>query len=134
VQHSNAEVNYLVMGLIIAFTAIAVVNTLAMSVSDRSREFALLRLVGTTRRQVMSMLLIESALVVLIAAVLGSGIALAVLTAFSAGMTGGSGPSVAPWTYLGVLGLAGLLATVATVVPGRVALTGRSSDIIASAM
>ncbi|GAA2439478.1 hypothetical protein [Streptomyces lavendulocolor] len=37
VQQSNAVVNYVAMGLIIAFTAITVVNTLAMSVFDRRR-------------------------------------------------------------------------------------------------
>jgi putative ABC transport system permease protein len=132
VQQSNAEVNYVAMGLIIAFTAIAVVNTLAMSVSDRFREFALLRLVGTTRRQVMGMLRIESLVVVLIAAALGSGIAFAVLTAFSIGMTGSAAPSVDPWMYLGVLGFAGVLALLATVVPGRLSLTGRPADVIGS--
>lgn len=45
-QQENAEVNLLAMGLVLAFTAIAVVNTLAMSVSERFREFALLRLVA----------------------------------------------------------------------------------------
>nr|WP_202539254.1 FtsX-like permease family protein [Streptomyces sp. SID8379] len=132
VQQSNAEVNYVAMGLIIAFTAIAVVNTLAMSVSDRFREFALLRLVGTTRRQIMSMLRLESLVVVLVAAALGSGIAFAVLTAFSVGMTGAAQPSVDPLWFLGVLALAGLLALVATVVPGRLSLTGRPADVIGS--
>ncbi|MDK0524944.1 FtsX-like permease family protein [Streptomyces sp. ML-6] len=132
VQQSNAEVNYLAMGLIIAFTAIAVVNTLAMSVSDRTREFALLRLVGTTRRQVMSMLRIESALIVLVAAVLGTAISLAVLTAFSIGMTGAAQPSLDLPMFLGVLGLAALLTATATLVPGRVALGGRPADVISA--
>ena len=132
VQQSNAEVNYVAMGLIIAFTAIAVVNTLAMSVSDRFREFALLRLVGTTRRQVMGMLRIESMVVVLVAAALGSGIAFAVLTAFSVGMTGAAQPSVDPVWFLGVLAFAGLLALIATVVPGRISLAGRPADVIGS--
>ncbi|MEV7521826.1 FtsX-like permease family protein [Streptomyces sp. NPDC091371] len=132
VQQSNAEVNYVAMGLIIAFTAIAVVNTLAMSVSDRTREFALLQLVGTTRRQVMRMLRIEAAQVVLIAALLGTGIAFAVLTAFSVGMTGSASPAVDPWMYLGVLGFAAALTALATLVPGRLALSGRPADVIGS--
>lgn len=45
-QQDNAEVDYLAMGLVLAFTAIAVVTTLAMSVAARVREFALLRLAG----------------------------------------------------------------------------------------
>ncbi|MFD3531924.1 FtsX-like permease family protein [Streptomyces sp. NPDC058664] len=132
VQQSNAEVNYVAMGLIIAFTAIAVVNTLAMSVFDRRREFALLQLIGTTRRQVRGMLRIEAALVVLTATALGSGIAFAVLTAFSVGMTGSAAPSVDGWTYLGTLGFAALLTALATLIPGRLALAGRPADVIGS--
>ncbi|MFE4821048.1 FtsX-like permease family protein [Streptomyces sp. NPDC056704] len=121
-QQANAEVNYLAMGLVLAFTAIAVVNTLAMSVSERVREFALLRLAGATRRQVLGMLRTEALSVLLLATALGSGIALAVLTAFSVGMTGEAAPTVTPLVYVAVVALAGLLALVATALPGRVAL------------
>ncbi|MFF4464775.1 ABC transporter permease [Streptomyces mirabilis] len=124
-QQSNAEVNYLAMGLVLAFTAIAVVNTLAMSVSERVREFALLRLAGATRRQVLGMLRTEALSVLLLATALGSGIALAVLTAFSVGMTGEAAPAVTPLVYVAVVALAGLLALVATALPGRVALRVR---------
>ncbi|GAA1373494.1 ABC transporter permease [Streptomyces beijiangensis] len=128
-QRTNAEVNYLAMGLVLAFTAIAVVNTLAMSVSERIREFALLRLVGSTRRQVLRMLRLEALAALLIAAVLGSGIALAVLTAFSVGMTGGAAPAVLPLVYVAVVGAAGLLALVATALPGRAALRPRPVEV-----
>ncbi|MER5906655.1 ABC transporter permease [Streptomyces mirabilis] len=121
-QQANAEVNYLAMGLVLAFTAIAVVNTQAMSVSERVREFALLRLAGATRRQVLGMLRTEALSVLLLATALGSGIALAVLTAFSVGMTGEAAPTVTPLVYVAVVALAGLLALVATALPGRVAL------------
>ncbi|MHA5051144.1 FtsX-like permease family protein [Streptomyces sp. SD15] len=124
-QQANAEVNYLAMGLVLAFTAIAVVNTLAMSVSERVREFALLRLAGATRRQVLGMLRTEALSVLLLATALGSGIALAVLTAFSVGMTGSAAPSVTPLVYVTVVATAGLLALVATALPGRVALRVR---------
>ena len=119
---TNAEVNYVAMGLIIAFTAIAVVNTLAMSTSGRARDLALLRLVGTTRRQVMRMLGWETLATVGVAAVLGTAIALITLTAFSGGMTGG-GPHVPPLAHLGVLASAGALTAVATALPARPAGT-----------
>ncbi|MFK0237653.1 FtsX-like permease family protein [Streptomyces vinaceus] len=121
-QQAGAEVNLLAMGLVLAFTAIAVVNTLAMSTSERLREFAMLRLAGAKRRQVLRMLRMEAVGVVLIGAVLGSGIALAVLTAFSVGMTGAAAPTVLPVVYLGVVGVAGVLALAATALPGRLAL------------
>ncbi|WP_245697584.1 ABC transporter permease, partial [Streptomyces phaeochromogenes] len=122
---ANAEVNYFAMGLVLAFTAIAVVNTLAMSVSERVREFALLRLAGATRRQVLRMLRTEALSVLLLATTLGSGIALAVLTAFSIGMTGSAAPAVTPLVYVTVVAAAGLLALVGTALPGRVALKAR---------
>ncbi|GAA0339978.1 ABC transporter permease [Streptomyces blastmyceticus] len=129
-QQANAEVKYVAMGLIIAFTAIAAVNTLAVSTADRAREFALLRLVGTTRRQVRLMLRLESLTVVVISTVLGTAVALATLTAFSVGMTGAAAPSLEPVTYLLIVALAGLLALGATLIPGRVALGGRPADAI----
>jgi putative ABC transport system permease protein len=124
-QQTNAEVNYLAMGLVLAFTAIAVVNTLAMSMSERVREFALLRLAGATRRQVLRMLRTEVLALLLLATSLGSGIALAVLTAFSVGMTGRAAPAVTPLLYVTVVAVAGLLALVGSAVPGRAALRVR---------
>ncbi|MFI5750100.1 FtsX-like permease family protein [Streptomyces sp. NPDC051644] len=131
-QQENAAVNHLAMGLVLAFTAIAVVNTLAMSVSERIREFAMLRLAGATRRQVLRMLRIEALSVLLIAAALGSGIALAVLTAFSIGMTGSAAPAVLPLVYATVVGGAALLALTATALPGRLALRVRPVEVATS--
>ncbi|WP_255950476.1 ABC transporter permease [Streptomyces odontomachi] len=129
-QRAHAEADYLAMGLVLAFTAIAVVNTLAMSVSARVREFALLRLAGSTRRQVRRMLCIEALSVLLLATALGSGIALAVLTAFSIGMTGTAAPAVAPLGYAALIAAAGLLALTATTLPGRVALRPRPVTVV----
>ncbi|MER6450196.1 FtsX-like permease family protein [Streptomyces venezuelae] len=121
-QDAGAEINLLAMGLVLAFTAIAVVNTLAMSTAERFREFAMLRLAGAERRQVLRMLRAEALAVLLIGTALGSGIALAVLTAFSVGMTGAAAPAVLPVAYAVVVGVAGVLALAATSLPGRVAL------------
>ncbi|MEV6116884.1 FtsX-like permease family protein [Streptomyces sp. NPDC052109] len=128
-QQANAEVDYLAMGLVLAFTAIAVVNTLAMSVAERVRDFALLRLAGATRRQVLRMLRTETLSVLCLATSLGSGIALVVLAAFSVGMTGRAAPSVTPLLYATVVGVAGLLALVASAVPGRAALRVRAVTV-----
>ncbi|MFE1830488.1 ABC transporter permease [Streptomyces yangpuensis] len=121
-QDAGAEINLLAMGLVLAFTPVSVVNTLAMSTAERFREFAMLRLAGAERRQVLRMLRTEALAVLLIGTVLGSGIALAVLTAFSVGMTGVAAPAVLPVAYAAVVGLAGLLALAATAIPGRTAL------------
>ncbi|WP_424640581.1 FtsX-like permease family protein [Embleya sp. AB8] len=127
---TRAQVDYVAMGLIIAFTGIAVVNTLVMATSARRREFALLRLVGTTRRQVLRMLRWETGMVVLLAGGLGTAVAYATLTAYSLGMTDRAVPYAPPLTYAAVLVAAAGLAVVATVVPGCAALRGNSAEVI----
>ncbi|MEV6154774.1 FtsX-like permease family protein [Nonomuraea sp. NPDC052129] len=127
---ANGEVNYVAMGLIIAFTAIAVVNTIAMSTSSRSRELALLRLVGTTRRQVLRMLRLETLAAVVVAVTIGTVIALVTLSAFSMGMTGSVVPHIPPLTYLAVIAAAAGLALLATALPGRLVLGRRPVELI----
>ncbi|MEV3859265.1 FtsX-like permease family protein [Streptomyces sp. NPDC050095] len=127
----DAEVNYVAMGLVIAFTAIAVVNTLAMSTSDRTRELALLRLVGTTRRQVLRMLRLETLAALTIAAALGTALSFVTLTAFSRGMTGTAVPHIPLSAYAGVLLAVAGLALTATAVPARVALRQRAAEAVA---
>ena len=126
---AGAKIGYVSLGLIIAFTAIAVVNTLAMSISDRSREFAALRLTGATRRQVQRMLGFETAAAVLVATVLGLAVAGAVLTAYADGITrAGAGVSAPAGMLAVVVGAAAVLAAVATWVPGRATLSGLEKE------
>ncbi|ACU69628.1 protein of unknown function DUF214 [Catenulispora acidiphila DSM 44928] len=120
---AGAKIGYVTLGLIVAFTAIAVVNTLAMSISDRGREFAALRLTGATRRQVQRMLGWETAAAVVVAAGLGLAVATAVLTTYASGMTRGTaGVSMPPTTLAVVIGGGAALAGLATWVPARAAL------------
>lgn len=123
-RRSNAEAQFLAMALVLVFTAIAAVNSLAMSTTERAPEFTRLRLAGATRRQVLRMLCCESLAVLTLAVALGTAIALAVLTSFSTALTGAATPTVAPLPYLGVLALTAALALPATAVSGRLALAG----------
>ncbi|MFF4620304.1 FtsX-like permease family protein [Nonomuraea jabiensis] len=132
VESPNAAVTYVAMGLIIAFCAIAVVNTLAMSTLARSRELALLRVVGTTRRQAARMLRAETLTATVVAVALGTAISLVTLAAFSRGMTGSALPYVPPAAYLAVVAAVAALALAATAVPGRFALGSRPADTLAA--
>ncbi|MDX3107563.1 ABC transporter permease [Nonomuraea angiospora] len=132
VDSPNAAVTYVAMGLIIAFCAIAVVNTLAMSTLARARELALLRVVGTTRRQAARMLRAETLTATVVAVGLGTAISLVTLAAFSAGMTGSALPYVPPGAYLAVVAAVVALALAATAVPGRFALSSRPADTLAA--
>lgn len=121
---TQAQVNYVAMGLIIAFTGIAVVNTLVMATSARRREFALLRMIGATGRQLRAMLRWETLTVSLLSVVLGTTVAYATLTAYSLGMTGTTTPYAPPLTYLSVVATATALAFLATALPARAAQRG----------
>lgn len=75
-------------GIALLVGTFIIANTFAILVAQRTRELALLRAIGASRRQVLASVLIEACVLGLIAAVLGllSGIALAfgVTTAFEA--------------------------------------------------
>ncbi|GAA1732352.1 FtsX-like permease family protein [Nonomuraea bangladeshensis] len=129
---ANQQATLVALGLIIAFTAIAVVNTVAMATSGRVRELAALRLAGTTKRQVLRMLRLETLGAALVAAALGTGIALVTLAAFGAGMTGSAAPYVPVGTYALVIAAATGLALLATSVPARLALRVRPAAAVAS--
>ncbi|MFE9890246.1 ABC transporter permease [Streptomyces scopuliridis] len=103
------------------FAAIAAVNTLVMTVLDRRRELGTLRLVGSTRRQVLTMLRWEGLLVSAVGVVLGSAIAAATLIPMMRGMTG-EGPYVPPLVYGSFAAAAGGLALLAVTLPARAAL------------
>ncbi len=59
----------LVLAVFIAF--LGIVNTLALSVFERTREIGLLRAVGATRAQIRRMILIESVLIAIFGSILG---------------------------------------------------------------
>jgi hypothetical protein len=86
----------LFVGIIFAFTSIAVVNTLAMIALQRRRELALLRLAGGTPGQVRSMARWEAALVIAMGLGLGLAIAATALLPLSHALTGTLRPHVPP--------------------------------------
>lgn len=73
---------YALLGLSVIVSLFGVINTLMLSVFERTREIGMLRAVGMTRRQVRRMIRQESIVTALIGATLGIvvGMFLAVLT------------------------------------------------------
>ena len=67
----NLEV-YLLLGVIVLFCGLATVNGLGMAISQRSAEFARLRLLGASRRQVIRMVRTESLIIVLFGTAVGA--------------------------------------------------------------
>ncbi|WP_225823737.1 ABC transporter permease [Streptomyces naphthomycinicus] len=80
--------------MLVCFAAVSTVNTLVAATVERRREFALLRLVGATRSQLMRMLTAEAVLTTALGVVLGAAVAGAASAAFSASVTGSAVPSV----------------------------------------
>jgi putative ABC transport system permease protein len=127
-QQTQAWVNYLLVGMIVAYTAISVVNTLALATARRRREFALLRLTGSTRGQVLRMMSMEGVLIAVIGIVLGTAVSATAVVPFSAAASDSPMPSGPPWIYSAVVGTAVVLALTATLLPTWQALRSPPAD------
>jgi putative ABC transport system permease protein len=95
---------YALLGLSIVIAVLGIVNTLALSIAERTREIGLLRAVGLGRLQLSSVVTIESVLTAVFGTVLGvavgTGLAATLPTVFA---DEGLSTLAVPWTQLGVL-------------------------------
>ncbi|GAA1950035.1 ABC transporter permease [Kitasatospora viridis] len=123
-QEINAWANRVMAGVLGGFAALAAANTLAMTVLDRRREVGLLRLAGTTRRQVRGMLRWEALLVAATGLLLGGAIAWITLIPVTRGLAGTT-PYVPAALALPLAGAVLALAVAATALPGRALLRTR---------
>ncbi|MDQ6617133.1 MAG: FtsX-like permease family protein [Actinomycetota bacterium] len=115
------NLGYVLMAFSIVVALIGIVNTLALSVMERTREIGLLRAVGMQRVQVRRMVRGESIQVCLIGAILGlavgTGLGLALVSALSFGTDKVVSVPAAPLVVVVVL--ATLAGVVAAIVPAR---------------
>ncbi|MFI1189973.1 ABC transporter permease [Streptomyces californicus] len=117
----NAWANTTMAAVLGGFAAVAAANTLVMTVLARRGELRTLRLVGTTRRQVLRMIHWESMVVGVAGTVLGGTIALATLVPMAHGLTG-EGPYLPPLLTGSFAAAALLLALFSTSLPARAVL------------
>ncbi len=112
---------YALLGLAVIIALIGIVNTLMLSVFERTHEIGLLRAVGMRRRQIRAMIRSESVILALFGAVIGiivgTGLGLALVSSLhSQGITS----TVVPWSNLVIfLILAALLGLLAASWPAR---------------
>jgi putative ABC transport system permease protein len=109
----------ILLALAILIAVLGVVNTMALSVLERTRELGLLRAVGLGRAQTMRMVTVEAVVIsvfgALLGVVVGAGMGAAVVQALNGeGIT----DLVLPWARMGVyLLLAALVGVIAAVAP-----------------
>ncbi|ADJ43204.1 ABC transporter permease [Amycolatopsis mediterranei S699] len=129
-RQAQFYLNLVAAGVIVGYLAISVANTLVLTTAQRGREFALLRLVGTTRRQVTRMMRLEALATVGIAVVMGTLVAVIPLALLNIGLRGNPVPAGPPSVYFGIIAGAVLLGMVAIGVATTVALRARPIDAI----
>ena len=109
----------ILLALAILIAVLGIVNTLALSVLERTRELGLMRAIGLRRAQAMRMVIVEAVVISVFGALLGiavgSGLGAAVVRALhNQGIT----QFALPWAQLGTyLGLAAVVGVVAAVLP-----------------
>jgi putative ABC transport system permease protein len=109
----------ILLALAILIAVLGVVNTLALSVLERTRELGLLRAVGLGRAQTMRMVTVEAVVISVFGALLGVAVGAGMGTAVVRALHGeGITDLVLPWTRMGTyLLLAALVGVIAAVVP-----------------
>ncbi|MCM1964941.1 MULTISPECIES: ABC transporter permease [unclassified Streptomyces] len=113
------NVVYALLALAIIVAVLGVVNTLALSVVERTREIGLMRAIGLSRRQLRRMIRLESVVIALFGALLGLGLGMGWgATAHQLLALEGMKILEIPWpTILGVFAGSALVGLLAALVP-----------------
>ena len=131
--NTQAWVGYVLLGLVVVFCTFAVFNTLMLAISERGREFALLRLTGGTYRQVVTMMIMEAVMVVVTGLVLGTAIAAATVIPVAKAVTGSFQPHTPPPYIAAIVVMAGVIGLAGTLLPTIARLRSRPVDAIGTA-
>ncbi|NUR07979.1 MAG: ABC transporter permease [Nocardioidaceae bacterium] len=112
---------YALLGMALVIALLGVVNTLALSVIERTREVGMLRAIGVSRRQLRTMVRLESVVISVLGALLGVGMGVVFGVALMGALRGeGLEVTVVPAGQLAVVVLvSGLLGVLAAVFPAR---------------
>ena len=101
---------YALLGLALVIAVLGVVNTLGLSIIERTREIGLLRAIGVDRRQMRRMVSLESVAIAVLGALMGIGMGLVFGIALMASLRDeGLEVTRIPWQNLGIYLLAAVL-------------------------
>ncbi|WP_438291928.1 FtsX-like permease family protein [Streptomyces sp. HUAS TT7] len=127
---TQAWMAYLVLGVVVAYATIALVNTQVLATTERRREFMLQRLIGATRRQVLRMMTVEAVLVSVAGLVLGALVAVLTLVPLSLSVLGSPVPEGSPWIFATVVVAAFALTLVTTLLSAMIVLRNRPRGVV----
>ncbi|MFJ8080059.1 ABC transporter permease [Streptomyces sp. NPDC096205] len=114
VDDKNIEtLNLVVVGIIVVFACVMLINGLYAATSERVREFGQLRLAGATPRQVLVTVFAEGLALTVLGVVLGTGAAVTGILAYSRARTGDLVPELSPalWIVIAAIAVASTLVT-----------------------
>ncbi|GAA2487390.1 FtsX-like permease family protein [Streptomyces gobitricini] len=128
-DETQTWMSYLLLGMVVGYATIALVNTQVISTTERRREFMLQRLIGSTRRQVMQMMTVEAFLVAAAGIVLGVLVAALTLVPLSISVLGSPVPDGSPWIFAAVVAAALGLTLATTLLSARLVLRGKPGEM-----
>ncbi|MFE6157630.1 ABC transporter permease [Streptomyces sp. NPDC056486] len=117
--------SFLLAAVVVGYAVIALINSLIVATAERRNEFALQRLIGTTRGQVMWMMSVEALVTALVGIVLGTLVAAGSLLPFGKALDGSVLPGGPGWIYPAIVATAVALTFVTILLPTLVALRAR---------
>jgi putative ABC transport system permease protein len=112
---------YGLLGLAIVIAVLGIINTLALSVIERTREVGLLRAVGLSRRQLRRMVRLEAIAIAVLGAVLGvvMGLVFGFVLQRAVADQGITDLAIPGWSLAIFVVLAGVVGVLAAVLPAR---------------
>jgi putative ABC transport system permease protein len=111
---------YALLAVSVVISVFGIVNTLVLSVYERTREIGMLRAIGTTRRQMRRIVRYESVITSIIGGILGTVLGVVFAYVVSTRLASQGITFSVPWVQLGVfLIVAGFVGVIAAVLPAR---------------
>ncbi len=115
---SELNLIYILLALSIIVSLFGIVNTLVLTVFERTRELGMLRAIGMTRRQARRMIRHEAVITALLGACLGIPVGIGLAALFDRAL--GDIPFAVPWGTIVVFVLAAILVgLLAAIIPAR---------------
>jgi putative ABC transport system permease protein len=109
-------ITFAVVGVILAYAALSLINALVAALTGRRRELALLHLAGATKRQIRRMLRAEALTIAAIGTVPGTAVAIAGLIPLAIATAGSPLPSGPVWMFAATIAAIAALVLIPTLV------------------